>query len=208
MALSAFYPAYNKVARRFKEGYAGAMSEKPSDTTIFRVTELSPRKPMQFDLRPSGATCDAVAKELGLDSLRKLRFAGELRADGQSDWRLEAKLGATVVQPCVISLTPVTTRIDNDVVRRFLATMPDVGNGEDDIEMPEDETIEPLGAEIDIHAVMTEALFLALPDYPRHPDASLEQTVFTAHGVLPMTDDDAKPFAGLAALRRKLENDE
>jgi hypothetical protein len=51
---------------------------------------------------------------------------------------------------------------------------------------------------------MAEALALALPDYPRAPDAELEAGQFAAPGVAPMTDDEAKPLAGLAALRDRL----
>ena len=55
--------------------------------------------------------------------------------------------------------------------------------------------------------VMVEALSLNLPLYPRAPDAELEQTVFSKDGVKPMTDEDARPFAGLAALRSQLDDD-
>ncbi|MEO1238284.1 MAG: YceD family protein, partial [Pseudomonadota bacterium] len=125
---------------------------------------------------------------------------GRMIPEGQSDWRLEAKLGATVVQTCVVTLTPVTTRIDVPVTRRYLAYMepvPDAG----EIEMPEDDTIEPLPGAIDLHAVLAEALALALPDFPRAPDASLENHTFTEPGKAPLSDADIKPFAALKALR-------
>ncbi len=42
---------------------------------------------------------------------------------------------------------------------------------DDEAEMPEDDTAEPLPEVIDPGAVMFEALALALPDYPRAPKA-------------------------------------
>jgi hypothetical protein len=44
--------------------------------------------------------------------VRKLRFIGTLEPEGAQDWRLTADLGATVVQPCVVTLAPVTTRLE------------------------------------------------------------------------------------------------
>jgi hypothetical protein len=54
---------------------------------------------------------------------------------------------------------------------------------------------------------MAEALALALPDYPRAPDAEMETGQFAAPGVDPMTDEDAKPLAGLAALRARMDGE-
>jgi len=54
---------------------------------------------------------------------------------------------------------------------------------------------------------MTEALVLALPAFPRAPDAAPGDASVTEPGTAPMTDDAARPFAGLEALRDKLTGD-
>lgn len=169
-----------------------------------RVADLSQTRPTRFTLTPPAEAMSAIAAELGLTDLRKLRFAGQIVAEGKRDWRLEAKLGATVVQPCVVTLAPVVTRIDDSVVRRFLAQMPDMSGDDDEIEMAEDDSIEPLGAVIDPEAVMIEALSLALPLYPRADGAAIDQATYTEPGKEALKDEDLKPFAGLAALRDKL----
>lgn len=185
------------------------MSNLP--TQPLRVADLPTKKPSRFELVPDDATLRAIAEELGLQGLRKLRFKGEISADGKRDWRLTAQLGATVTQPCVVTLEPVTTRIEEPVERRFVAEIPEFGpsakksdEDEDGIEMPEDDTTELLGSHIDPAAVMLEALSLALPLYPRADDAALGETNFTEPGKDAMTDEDTKPFAGLAALRDQL----
>lgn len=155
-----------------------------------------------FEIVPDAATRAALAEDLGLLALRKLRFTGQVLPEGARDWRLEAMLGATVVQPCVVTAEPVTTRIDDPVTRRYLAEMPEPEG--DDVEMPEDDSAEPLPDVLDLSAVLAEALALALPLYPRAQGAALEQTVFAAPGVAPLTDEDARPLAGLAALRDRL----
>ncbi len=206
MARYAFYPAYNKVTHGFKKG-RGLAQNGATAKTAYRVTELSQNSPTAFLLRPDRAQMEAIAQELGLLDLRKLTFAGELRSEGRRDWRLEAELGATVVQPCVVSLEPVTTRLDEPIRRLFVADMPEVPASEE-MEMPEDDTQEPLGTAIDLNAVMIEALALALPDYPRRDDAALEQTEFTPPDAAPIEEPERKPFAALAELKQKLERDD
>ena len=73
------------------------------------------------------------------------------------------------------------------------------------MEVPEDDTREPLGDVIDPAAVMLEALALAVPPFPRRDDAPVPgATVVTEPGKPPMRDEDARPFAALGALRDRL----
>ncbi|WP_108858393.1 DUF177 domain-containing protein [Ruegeria sp. Alg231-54] len=174
--------------------------------TSLRVADLPQNAPTPFDLRPDSKGLDAIKTELGLLGLRKLSFVGDVRAQGKRDWILAGKLGATVIQPCVVTLEPVTTRIDIPVSRIYLKDWqnPD----EPEFEIPEGDETEALGAEIDPASVMVEALSLALPQYPRKDGAELEQAGYTEPGKQAMTDEDAKPFAGLANLRDALKKDE
>lgn len=181
------------------------MTNLPSNP--LRVADLSTNKPTRFELIPAEAELRAIAAELGLDGLRKLRFKGEVGAKGKTDWALTAQLGATVTQPCGVTLAPVTTRIEEKVQRRFIADMPDYSS-EEEAEMPDDDSLEQLGSHIDIAAVMIEALSLTLPLYPRAEGAEAGEQNFTEPGKTAMTDEDTKPFAGLAALRDKLKDKE
>ncbi|OWU82338.1 50S ribosomal protein L34 [Oceanicola sp. 22II-s10i] len=174
----------------------------------YRVSELSTARPTAFELRPGPAELEALKLDLGLDGLRKLSFAGEIAPEGARGWRLTGRLGATVVQPCVVTLAPVTTRIEEDVERHFVPGVPALDELPEEMEMPEDDTVEPLGDRIDPAAVMAEALSLALPPYPRAEGVEATAQVFSGPGVAPMTDDDVKPFAGLKALKDKLGGDD
>ncbi len=175
------------------------------DTTALRVADLTQNRPNPFEFRPDPAFARALAAQLGLDGLRKLRLAGVIAAQGQSDWRLQARLGATVVQACVVTLAPVTTRIDIDVTRIYIADWQEPETPE--VEMRADDNIEALGSTIDPAIVLSEALALALPQYPRADGADLGEAVFTEPGKQPMRDEDAKPFAGLSGLRATLKDD-
>lgn len=153
-----------------------------------------------FCYQPSEDVRATLARDFALQSLKKARLEGYVIPDGTADWRLEAKLGATAVQTCVVTLGPVTTRIDQAVSRLFLANPPPIPDSAE-IEMPDDDTLEALGETIDLHRVFEEVLALALPDFPRAPGATLETHAFTEPGKTPMSDDDVKPFAALKALR-------
>lgn len=183
------------------------MTIKTRQAGVFRVADLSQNRPTPFLIVPDEAGNTAIAAGLGLQKLRKLRFEGEIRTEGKDGWRLDGALGATVVQSCVVTLDPVTSRIEETVLRRFLPPdqLPLI---EDEAETPEDDSIEPLGPEIAAWDIMCEALALALPPYPRKDDAELGEAVFAEPGTDPLRDSDLKPFAGLAGLRDKLAQDD
>ena len=71
--------------------------------------------------------------------------------------------------------------------------------------MPEDDEAEPLPAVLDLSEVMQEALALALPAFPRAEGVELGEAVYTEPGAEPMTEEKVKPFAGLAALKKRME---
>lgn len=181
------------------------MSSNFENTQLINVSKLSANQSYSVSLALKDEDIAKLKDELGLIALRKISFSGILSPSGQRDWALKAKLGATAVQACVVSLEPVTTRIDEVVERIFLQDMPELSDTEDEVEMPEDERIEPLGQQISLVEVFREALVLALPTYPRAQGASIGQVDFAEPGVTPMKDDDALPFAGLASLKDKLE---
>lgn len=172
--------------------------------SLLRLADLAASRGTSFALTPDADERHAIADTLGIVGIKKLRFAGTLTPQGRRDWVLSADLGATVVQDCVVTLAPVTSRIDETVTRQYLSDLPELTGTE--VEMPEDDTAEPLPDTIDLYAVLTEALALALPLYPRAAGAALGQTVYTEKGVTPLTDEAARPFAGLGALRDSLKD--
>ncbi|MFC5738368.1 YceD family protein [Sinirhodobacter huangdaonensis] len=178
----------------------------PPWSAPLRPAELAGRKPNRFDLRPDAETRAAIAAWAGIEALNSLRLNGTLTPQGRSDWTLQAEFEAEVVQSCVITLAPVITRLSEGVLRHYLAEMPEPEG--DEIEMPEDDTSEPLPAVIDLGAVALEVLELALPLYPRAPGAELDETVVTEPGAVPMRDEDARPFANLRDLLTKKDDTE
>lgn len=177
----------------------------PLPRHLLRPAEMAARRRIPVTLEPSADERRAVAEALGIVAVRKLRLEGELVPRGRSDWRLEASLGATVVQACVVTLDPVTTRIDEAVERTWMADLPEPEGAE--VELPEDD-VEPLPPVLDLGAVMVEALALALPPYPRAEGAPEVDVTVAAPGVTPLSGEATKPFSGLAGLREKLGSDD
>lgn len=175
------------------------ISNTPDNPEFARVVDLRKLRDLPrfgFDVAPDSTEAAALARLLGAQGLRKMRFAGQLTPIAGGGWQLDAIIGATVTQPCVVSLEPVITRIDEPVRRTFL---PGIAGGAEIVVSPdEDDEIEPLRDRIDLGRIAIEALALALPAYPRKEGASL------APGGDDGEIDRPKPFAALAALREKL----
>lgn len=163
-----------------------------------RTGEVSGRRARNFDLRPDGQQLTAMAPLLDVTKLANVVFTGKLSPEGKADVVLTGQLRAKVEQPCVVTLAPVVTKIDTSIRRHYVAGMQPPT--EDEVEMPEDDSLEPLPQVIDLGAVLLEALALALPDYPRADGAELGEAVFAAPGVQGLRDADLKPFAALAGL--------
>jgi uncharacterized metal-binding protein YceD (DUF177 family) len=178
----------------------------PADppSTRLRTGSLSPRKPTRFSYRPDVAARRALADDLGLLALNALEMTGEITPSGRDELVLKARLIARVDQACVVSLVPVPAEISETLQRHYLSglALPEA----DEVEMPEDDSVEPMPEVIDLAELAAEALALALPLYPRAPGAAFAPVLHAPAGVTPLADADLKPFAGLQDLARQLSD--
>lgn len=185
-----------------------AKSEKSNKRVETRpqlpVADMPSGREISFDLVFDKDQLLEARGKLDILDVQKMRFTGTLVPRGRKDWKLEATIGASVTQACVVTLEPVKTRID-DTVSRIFVTNWEEPDADSVVEMQEDVNEDPLGTEVDLEAIAIESVALAMPDYPRSQNAALEEAVFTEPGVTPMTDEGAKPFAGLAALKEKMD---
>lgn len=173
-------------------------ADNPEFSRVIELARLRDLESFAFDISPKPDEAAAIARLMDAQALRKLRFSGRLTRLAAGGWQLDGTLGATVIQTCVVTLDPVTSRIDQPVRRLYLPA-PAAASREVILSPDDEDEIEPLGDRIDLGLVAIETLALALPPYPRKPGASLADMGFAA------PSDAVKPFAALAVLRDKLE---
>jgi uncharacterized metal-binding protein YceD (DUF177 family) len=172
-------------------------------SVIHSAATIAGKKPLHFTYAPEAEARAAIAAHLGLINLPKLVLKGSFAPQGRGDVVLRAQLSAQVVQPCTITLEPVTSRLHSDVSRDYLRdfAQPDALEAELG---PEDQ--EPLPESFDIAAIAIEELTLALPLYPRAKGAVLDSVIAAPKGAAPLTDAALRPFAGLADLAAAMKS--
>ena len=166
---------------------------------------LSGTQPIPID-ETANATERAALGELVGAGIAKLRVKGRLTPDGAAAWRLKARLTAKLTQTCVVTLDPIDVSID-ETIDRLYADVDTDGKEDLDFDPEADDPPDPIGPGVDIGAAATEALALAVDPYPRSPGADFAPQSAAPPGVEPMGTEQPKPFAGLAALKKAMEQD-
>ena len=153
----------------------------------------------RIDIVASNDELQALADRLGLLKLDRLEAHAALSRDGQKV-RATGRLRAALDQACVATGEPVPAHVDEPFDLIFLPE-PKGSGADDEIELGEGDldTIFHDGAAIDLGGAVADTLALSLDPYPRSAgaDAALKEA-----GV--MTEEEASPFAALAALKEKL----
>lgn len=165
---------------------------------------------------PVSITLEADEKEReGLAKIWKIVSVKSLKAEIRtSRWkrdglRISGQFVGELVQDCVVSLKPISTKIEDEFVAHFvpdtskLARQDNLQNGEliIDVEGPDiPDTFS--GNTIDIAVVVSEFAAMAIDPYPRDPDAEIDEKFQSRSG-----DDDKVPsaFAALAAIKSELK---
>lgn len=161
------------------------------------------------DVPPDGETVtfsadaaerEALAETFGLSEMVSLTanlLVKPWRGDGLS---VAGPVTAVVVQPCVVTLVPVTQTIEEEIALRF-QPQSRLRTGTGDIEVDptgEDPPDVFDGESIDLGAIAAEHIALGIDPYPRAPGAE-----FASNGDDSDADDEEpSPFAVLEQLKR------
>ena len=156
----------------------------------------------RLDLVADAEERAAVAARLDLPALERLDAHAVLRSEGDTV-HASGRVKASLEQRCVASGDPLPVRIDEAFDLRFVPA-PKIAGGDEEFELGADEldTLFHDGLAIDLGAAIADSLALGLDPYPRSPNA--EQALRQA-GVI--SEEEAGPFAALAALKSKLSRD-
>jgi uncharacterized metal-binding protein YceD (DUF177 family) len=147
-----------------------------------------PETGRRFDLVADEAARDAVAALIGLRALPQLQAALDVTRRGRDGLHVAGTVSARVGQTCVITLEPIENDIEAPVDLVFAP--PQGKTAATSADAPE----LLIDGIVDLGAVATEFLVLAVDPYPRKQGAVFEPP--------PTADPGAHPFAALAALKK------
>jgi uncharacterized metal-binding protein YceD (DUF177 family) len=153
----------------------------------------------RLDLVADGDERAAVAARLDLASLERLDAHAVLHRDGTTV-HVTGRVKASLQQRCVATGDPLSVRVDEAFDLRFVPE-PKTAGGDEEFELAADEldTLFHDGQAIDLGAAIADSLALGLDPYPRSPNA---EAALREAGVI--SEEEAGPFAALAALKEKL----
>ncbi len=147
------------------------------------MKSISPPLQHMFDLGDVSQAGAAVTVEAGKDDLPRIaawagveavksfRGSVDLRRIAVTRFGLEADLEAEIVQNCVVTLEPVTSRIARHIDRELhLVQRAPVDEGELSLAAGDDDVPETITSlDFDLAAPLLEELVLAIDPYPRKP---------------------------------------
>ena len=183
------------------------MNSAPEYSHIVQVSELGNR-PLEINLAANAEQCAALAKRLSLSSIKSFKAQVFLTLLKNSDVDLKASFSVQVIQPCTVTLAPVSS----DLKAKFSMTYTPVV--EEDEESEEDEVFEDLDdmveppeplidQKIDIGAALVEHLALEIDPFPRVKGAVFEGYVAGSKSEKESGFEKKNPFAALSQLQTK-----
>lgn len=136
---------------------------------LVRLARLG-AEPFRQQISASEPERAALARRFGLVTLDRLAAVVELVRAPDDTIVLEASFEAEFAQECVVTLDPVTGAVTERFTLRYGGSETEAEIGADD-----DAAFEPLvGETIDIGEAVAQEFSLALPPFPRSPDASVD----------------------------------
>jgi uncharacterized metal-binding protein YceD (DUF177 family) len=180
---------------------SGAPLPKPEFSRTVLVEALRDHGGAATRADATEAECDTLAARFGVLAVRALGFEAEVAPWGPGGWRVTGRVRAGLTQTCVVTLEPVDTELD-EPFERFFAPPRRLEEAQALLDDDAEEEAEALGPAIDLGEIAAETAALGLDPYPRRADAAFEGRVQGPPDAEPLTDEAARPFARLSALKR------
>ncbi|MEM8917292.1 MAG: DUF177 domain-containing protein [Pseudomonadota bacterium] len=176
------------------------MTEHPPEfSRIVKLSDLG-AAPLIGEATASDEECAALAKRFDLPSIDSLSASYELRT-GTDRLSFSGRLESRLTQSCAISGDDLPVTISEDFTIAFVEIGEIRNNEEQEIELASEDcdVLEYSDNRVDIGEALAQTLFLALDPYPQGPNADKIR-----HSGELKTEEEAGPFAALAALKDKL----
>jgi uncharacterized metal-binding protein YceD (DUF177 family) len=154
-----------------------------------------PQAGVEDRLEASPAECAALAQRFGIEALKHFSARFTRKPYPGGGLLISGRLKAEPVQLCIVSLEPVTERLDKPFT---LVVLPHDGALSEDPDGPDEIQADATG-HFDLGEALAEELSLSLNPYPRKAGAHLPLPPEEA--AEPIEAPPRNPFAKLAALR-------
>jgi uncharacterized metal-binding protein YceD (DUF177 family) len=166
----------------------------PEFSRLVPLAQLSTR-PFRQRIEATVEERERLSRRFDLISLDRLEADVELRRQTPEVVLLDAEFAAEFEQCCAVTLEPVRGTVSD----RFSLVYGPAPEAEQEIALASEEpAFEPLdGNSIDIGEAVAQELSLALPIFPRDPEARTDQAA--------MAEPLEGPFAMLARVRKDAE---
>ena len=171
----------------------------PEFSRIVRLDEIA-RLEWPATITADDAERAAIASRFSFASLNQLEAEYSIEREGK-DIVATGRVRAALTQPCIATGEPVAETISEEFLIRFIPeTEQQSGADDEEIELDAEECdiLTYSGNRINIGEAIAETLALAVNPYPRSEVAAV---YLREAGVL--TEEQAGPFAALAALKGK-----
>ena len=168
-------------------------SERPWSVPI--AANEVPETGRHFDLVADAQARVAIARLAGVSAVLRLTASFDVTRHSRGGLRVVGQVSGTVGQTCVVTLEPMENTVEEsiDVVFTPGAAAP---RETAQVEVPLEDAPEAMSdGTVDLGALATEFLILGINPYPRKPGAVFQSPA--------AEDDAARPFAALAALKKR-----
>ncbi len=162
-----------------------------------------PQEGAKFELVPDAETRRRLAEVANVISIPALAVSLEVRPVGAKGADVEGALKGLVRQTCVVSLEEFDNEIAETISVDYAVDPEGSAGSEDDEEVIEDIPDPIIDGKIDLGALATEFMILAIDPYPRKPGVTFAPPA----GTEPVPEPRRSPFEQLSGLKGRLKKD-
>tara|TARA_R100001244_G_scaffold47550_3_gene42325 strand:- start:72023 stop:72547 length:525 start_codon:yes stop_codon:yes gene_type:complete len=173
------------------------MTERPEFSYIVKLSEIG-STPRTGQLSANEEERQKLAQRFDLPKITSLDARYTLQA-GEDRIGFSGRIESDLQQRCSVTGESFQVRLREEFDIAFVPEL-DIDGTDEEIELTEEECdiIEYDNGQIDLGEAIAQTLYLALPPFPRGPNADL-----VAQKML-KSEEEAGPFGALAALKKKL----
>ena len=175
--------------------------------SAFNVERLG-REAISFNIEATTAECQYLAAQLDILGVSEMTAKGRLQRQPKSGLiSVTGRIQTSVTQACVVTLEPVPQKVDTEFTVLFTFDKDDLEMEETDRVVGMDEQDLPdliVDNRIDVAAVLSEQISLALESYPRSDGVAVDPSEPTIEaGTNGDVQEVYQPFANLRDLMNK-----